>query len=98
LREDYGVPFWSNVNPEGIDEAQFFPDVESAQRMLKLKGFAFDECQLKRVDVYHTATAASIEDCIAAGIPRWDPSTVHVGAPADDSGTWGSLAPPSDYH
>jgi hypothetical protein len=99
LREDFGIPFWSNVNPEGIDEAQLFPDTEAAQRTLVAIGYPAEECQFRRVDVYHTATTASIDDCVAAGVPRWNPSTLHVGAPADDSGTWGTLgAPPVDYH
>lgn len=79
--------FWSNVNPEGIDEAQLFPDIEAAQRTLEVTGIHSEECQFLRVDVYHTATTASMDNCAAAGIPRWDPSTPHVGAPADDSGT-----------
>jgi hypothetical protein len=47
----------------------------------------------------HTATTASIDECAATGIPRWDPSTLNCGLPADDSATWGTLgAPPVDYH
>jgi hypothetical protein len=54
-------------------------------------------CEFRRVDVYHTGTAASIDDCAAAGIPRWNPSTINGGSPADDSATWGTLgSPPAD--
>ena len=99
LREDYGIPFWSAFNPAGLDDAQVFPDVETAQRTLLMIKFPQDECEFRRVDVYHTATTASIDDCAAAGIPRWDPSTANGGSPADDSATWGTLgSPPADYH
>ena len=99
LREDYGIAFWSDFNPAGLDDAQVFPDAETAQRTLSMIKFPQDECEFRRVDVYHTATTASIDDCAAAGIPRWDPSTMNCGSPADDSATWGTLgSPPADYH
>jgi hypothetical protein len=98
LREDYGIPFLSAFNPAGLDDAQVFPDVETAQRTLMMIQFPQDECEFRRVDVYHTATTASIDDCAVPGIPRWDPSTVNGGSPADDSATWGTLgSPPAGY-
>jgi alkylhydroperoxidase/carboxymuconolactone decarboxylase family protein YurZ len=39
LREDYGITFQSNFNPAGLDDAQVFPDVESAQRKLEVIKF-----------------------------------------------------------
>ena len=99
LREDYGIPFWSDFNPAGLDDAQVFPDIESAKRTLEVIRFPQGECEFRRIDVYHTATTASIDECAAAGIPRWDPSTLNCGLPADDSATWGTLgSPPVDYH
>lgn len=99
LREDCGIPFWSNVNPEGIDEAQIFPDIETAQRALGSSSHGVQQCQFRRVDVYHTATTVSIAECAAAGIPRWDPSTTRVNSPPDASATWSALkGPPKDYH
>jgi hypothetical protein len=98
LRQVYGVPFWSKVNPEGIDEAQVFAGAESAQQILRTLQIGHD-CELRRVDVHHTADTASIDDCVAAGIPRWDPSSLSSGAPADNSSTPGTLdGPPAQYH
>jgi hypothetical protein len=54
LREDYGITFQSNFNPAGLDDAQVFPDVESAQRKPEVIKFFrktsvnFDELILPR--------------------------------------------------
>ncbi|QCP53892.1 hypothetical protein FAZ95_33395 [Trinickia violacea] len=98
LRELYGVPFWSGVNPEGFDGATIFADAASAREVLDTQLPGHD-CVLHRVDVHHAAQTASIEDCAAAGLPRWDPRCTTSGAPADDSGTCGVLGePPATYH
>ncbi|WP_207003954.1 autoinducer binding domain-containing protein [Trinickia mobilis] len=98
LGEILGVPFWSNVNPEGLERAAIFADVLTAREVLdsQLPGH---DCVLHRVDVHHAAQTASIDDCVAAGLPGWAPGCTNSGAPADDSGTVGVLgAPPATYH
>lgn len=98
LREDYGCLFFSRVNPEDLDEAELFPDAESAQRILNMMPSNHD-CKLHRVDVHHTATTASIDDCINAGLSGWEPTSIHTGAPPDDSATPGALGVgPVSYH
>ena len=89
LREDFGIPFWSGLNPQGLDTAQLFPDAASARRVFDAQPAGHD-CELRRVEVHFSARNASIVDCVAAGLPAWNPSTVHDNSPADDSATWGS--------
>jgi len=101
LRCELGAPFWSGVIPAGIDEAQVFADVESAQKgMDALMLPTGHDCELRRVEVHHTATTATINDCVVSGLPPWNPSMNTNGGPADDSGTPGTLEgpPPSSYH
>ena len=98
LGEDLGVQWWSESNPEGLKEAAIFSDAASANRILDMQPSGHD-CVLHRIDVHHSAQSASIEDCVAAGLPAWDPCYSSSVAPADDSGTPGAMGqPPASYH
>jgi DNA-binding CsgD family transcriptional regulator len=98
LGEDLGVQWWSESNPEGLKEAAIFPDAASANRILDLQPRGHD-CVLHRIDLHHAAQTASVEDCVRAGLHAWDPCCSNSGAPADDSGTPGTMGrSPASYH
>jgi hypothetical protein len=93
---ELGCPFWSYM-PQGIAEAQVFPDVASARKLLNSQPWG-EEMELHRVDIHHTAQTATIQECVKAGLPAWDPTSAVSGVPGDDSGTWGTLdGPPIKY-
>ncbi|OTP78500.1 helix-turn-helix transcriptional regulator [Caballeronia sordidicola] len=71
LRFEMSVPFWSS-NPQGIDDAQVFADAEAAARAFNSLPPGHD-AKLHRVEVFHTADTATIQDCVDAGLPSWTP-------------------------
>jgi DNA-binding CsgD family transcriptional regulator len=90
------MQFWSS-SPYEIDDAEIFPDAQSAQSFIDSlePGFV---AAFHRVEVHYMAQTASIAECVASGLPAWDPGSLTSGAPPDDSGTWGDLnEPPSTY-
>ncbi|WP_162244428.1 helix-turn-helix transcriptional regulator [Burkholderia sp. Leaf177] len=98
---DHSVPFWSGVMPSGMDEAAVFADIESAEAALSELGLPHGhDIELKRVDIHQAAQTATINDCLRAGLPAWDPLVQTSGAPADDSATPGEIeeGPPPSYH
>ncbi|WP_086381998.1 helix-turn-helix transcriptional regulator [Caballeronia sordidicola] len=101
LGSDHSVPFWSGIMPSGMDEAVVFEDIESAEAaLLELRLPQGHDVKLQRVDIHQAARTATINDCLRAGLPAWDPLMQTSGGPADDSATPGNLTevPPSFYH
>ncbi|WP_186184681.1 autoinducer binding domain-containing protein [Burkholderia gladioli] len=90
LREEYGAQFWSQLNPSGIDRAQIFKDPEAARHYFQPRGGSAAYA-MRRVDVHHTASVATRQECLAAGLPGWEPGHLSSEGPSDDSGTWGAL-------
>ncbi|OTP70398.1 hypothetical protein PAMC26510_25730 [Caballeronia sordidicola] len=101
LGSDHSVPFWSGIMPSGMDEAVVFADIESAEAALSdLKLPHGHDVKLVRVDIHQAAQTATINDCLRAGLPAWDPLAQTSGGPADDSATPGKLdeVPAKYYH
>jgi DNA-binding CsgD family transcriptional regulator len=101
LGSDHNVPFWSGIMPSGMDEAVVFSDIESAEAALTdLSLVRGHDVELKRVDIHQAAQTATINDCVRAGLPAWDPIVQTSGAPPDDSATPGDLndSSPPLYH
>jgi len=86
------MQFWSS-SPYEIDDAEIFPDAKSAQCFIDSLGPGF-VAAFHRVEVHYMARTASIAECVASGLPTWDPGSLTSGAPPDDSGTWGELNEP----
>ena len=68
-----GLGFWSKLYPAGQDHAPTCLTRESAELMRKDLQLPQDTT---RILMLHTkdSTYATIEECVAAGVERWDPS------------------------
>lgn len=90
LADEFGVKYWSQFNPSGIDRAKIFKDPIDARLSLGISD-RNDEYSMGRVDVHATATSATVAECLLAGLPGWEPGEVHDDGPPDESGTWSTI-------
>lgn len=80
LGEALGLNFFSKLDPVGQDAACTFPDISEAVELLKgwrdfdgnpirLEAYTFVPVQPSLPNYF-----ASILDCVAAGLDKWDPN------------------------
>jgi len=90
------LKYFQTLRP--IDDAEIFPHAPPAQTFIDSLQPGF-EAAFHRVEVHYMAQTASIAECVASGLPAWEPVPLTSGAPTDDSGTWGDLnEPPSNNY
>lgn len=82
-----GMGFWSKIDPVGQPSAVTFPSESVARHHLKqcfdLNQDAISVVSVEADELGGCLRYASIEACVRAGLPAWDPEpAVQDGAPA----------------
>lgn len=70
--EALGMGFWSKADPVGQTEVVVFEDPAEADPLIGLSTFT-TKPRLVEVQV-ENPRYATIAECVAAGLPAWDPS------------------------
>ena len=67
-----GLGFWSKLDPVGQDSAVTFPSEASCAAHMESWDRSVDGCILVAVNAEDTY--ASVEQCVEAGLPGWNPN------------------------
>lgn len=69
-----GLGFWSKLDPVGQDMAVTFETVEATHEHITSWPHQPEGCVIKPINIAED-TYATIEECMAVGIPKWDPES-----------------------
>lgn len=67
-----GLGLWSGIDPAGQDSAPTFASFDVAADFASKLG-SIEDATPKPVQLYSTSGWATVRECEAAGLPRWDP-------------------------
>ncbi|QCP55112.1 hypothetical protein FAZ95_38955 [Trinickia violacea] len=101
LGSEWGMPFWSKVNPVPHRDAVGFETSLAAEEFVRsINGtINADDYAIARVEVDQTTTLVLEDLCVKAGLPPWTDSSINLTSAPDESTTPGSLDDPSPtYH
>lgn len=74
LGECMGLGFWSKMDPCGQEAACLFESEEEMRKYIESWNESeFKHNEFKFVPVEAKGDYATIEECVAAGLPAWDP-------------------------
>lgn len=79
--EDYGIylgsmlgmGFWTNLDPVGQDEAITFENEKVANEFMQTWNSQAPNVQIISINVNDNSIYATIEQCVSAGLPSWNP-------------------------
>ncbi len=69
-----GFGFWSKLDPVGQDHACSFDSREETIRFLSTWKHIPKSLEARELEVASPDGYVSIDECVAAGIPRWSPN------------------------
>lgn len=93
LGEAMGLGFWSKLDPVGQDAAPTFTSVTEAERFMRSwEGGRPEGVVFRAVETDRNGTHASLEACVKAGLPAWDPNAKSLSSIEDETSARGMLA------